>query len=591
MSGIEASDVLRIAVISGLIGFGVFCASYSLSIWFKRNKAKPNRLARLSFLLLMLGIFGAASNWAYMEFSHRSGIVGGQDLFVVHAKRNVTTDKLAPEGAIKEGERLVEFIPPAIEGQLAVVDSHIKQSQAKIQALDLRALPVDALLLQRQAQLRTQIDQAKTFQFDLQKSRREVEKSKNDVRNQWTKEVSQIDLQTAEQREQLTTAAAQLQIAQTASTRATELRKNGIGTVNVTEEKTSNALTQALALNKAKASLASLDRYRVAVDKRYDDSIKALDVQQANIDRDLKEVEGSLALLSGQLTLVEKAVADDRKRAVDAIAREKEVAQHELEGLQAERVSTLAVTQVKAPFSGEVVYRHPAPGFAPENTPVLAVSKGSGFVARVWLPEDDVKKVQHAGKVQFALEQPILNRFFVGEFRDAEKAPFEKERVIAHFDAKLPLDAITLLASAGNPVPVRLLWRPNLFDSLAFNASLGLSALGFLGALASAMRGRAVNDDDVPQQQINYEARDQRLREMAQNFHRLLRHGHLEHDSDLVRGLVKLVNQLGEPAVGALRDELVFDSELEDAIQSVDDENVLTVLDRARGQITIPHVA
>jgi hypothetical protein len=589
MNGIEASDVLRIAVISGLIGFGVFCASYSLSVWFKRNKAKPNRLARFSFLLLMLGIFGAASNWAYMEFSHRSGIVGGQDLFVVHAKRNVTTDKLAAEGHITEGERLVEFTPPAIEGQLAVIDSHIKQSQAKFQTLDLRALPVDALLLQRQAQLRTQIDQTKTFQFDLQKSRREVEKAQNDLRNQWTKEQNQIELQVAEQKEILVAATAQLQIAKSAEARASELRKTGIATVNTLEEKNSNALTQSLALNRAKSSLGALERHRVSVDKRYDDSLKALDVQMASVDKDIKTVSQSLEMLTAQLGVIEKQVVEDRQRAKEATEREKDGVQHELEALQAERVSTLAVTQVKAPFTGEVVYRHPAPGFAPENTPVLAVSKGSGFVARVWLPVSELDRIKQAGQVQFALEQPILNKFFVGEYRSFEQAPFEKERVIAHFDAKLPLEAITLLASAGNPVPVRLLWRPNLFDNIAFVGSLGVAAFGFLGALACAMR-RAPQEDEV-QVQIEHEVMDMRLREMAHSFHLLLREGRLESDPDLVRGVVKLVNQLGEPAVEALRHEIVFDSQLEDAIHHVNDMSVLAMIDKIRGQITITHPA
>jgi multidrug resistance efflux pump len=590
MNGIEANDVLRIAVISGLIGFGVFCASYSLSVWFKRNKSKPNRLARFGFLLLMLGIFGAVSNWAYMEFSRRSGIVGGQDLFVVHAKRNVTTDKLALEGHINEGERLVEFIPPSMEGQLAVIDSHIKQSEAKIQTLDLRALPVDALLLQRQAQLRTQIDQAKTFQFDLQKSRREVEKSQNDVRNQWTKELSQIDLQIATEREQVLTANQQLQIAKTASDRAAELRKSGVGTVNVLEEKSSNVLTQSLSLNKAKASMLSLEKYKGAVDARYQASVKALEVQADSVANDLKNVGQSLEILTTQLTQVEKAVVEDRQRARDATEREKDAARHELEALRAERVSTLAVTQVKAPFTGEVVYRHPAPGFAPENTPVMAVSKGSGFVARVWLPSNEVEKVKDAGKVQFALEQPTLSKFFVGEYRSVEEAPFEKERVIAHFDAKLPLDAITLLASAGNPVPVRLLWRPNLLENVAFLGSLGVATLGFFGVMASAMRRSRV-EDEAPQVQIEHEVRDMRLREMAHRFHLLLRTRRLSSDPDLVRGVVKLVSQLGDPAVEALRYEMVFDGELEDAIHEVGDQAIIAVLDKIRGQITIPHAS
>jgi hypothetical protein len=53
---------------------------------------------------------------------------------------------------------------------------------------------------------------------------------------------------------------------------------------------------------------------------------------------------------------------------------------------------------------------------------------------------------------------------------------------------------------------------------------------------------------------------------------------------------VKLVNQLGGPAVEALRHEMVFDAELEDAIHSVEDQSVIAMLDKVRGQITITHV-
>lgn len=147
MNGIEASDVLRVAVISGLIGFGVFCASYSLAVWFRRNRSTPGKLTRFSFFALVLGIFGIVGNWAYNEFSQRHGIVGGQDLFVIHAKRNVTVERLAPEGGIEKGDSLAVFLPPSLQEQLAVIDSHIKQAQAKIDYFNLRALPVDALLL------------------------------------------------------------------------------------------------------------------------------------------------------------------------------------------------------------------------------------------------------------------------------------------------------------------------------------------------------------------------------------------------------------------------------------------------------------
>jgi hypothetical protein len=586
MNGIEASDVLRIAVISGLIGFGVFCASYSLAVWFRRNRSRPNRLTRFSFFALTLGIFGVAGNWAYNEFSQRNGIVGGQDLFVIHAKRNVAVEKLVTEGAVKKGDSVAVFLPPSLDEQLAVIDSHIKQAQAKIDYFNLRTLPVDALLLQKQAQLRQQIQQVQMMMLDLQKSRRETERAHLDAATQHAEKRSQNDLQVAAEKEALGAAIQQTMIAQTALSRAVDLRnRGGIGTVVAVEEKASNHLTQSLALNRAQTNVASLADYRQVLDESYGRALGSLANQLAKLDSDLAEKQQTAADLVEQMAANEEAVVKDRQRAVQETAREREAAVHELEALRAERASMLAVTQVKAPFAGEVVYRHPSPGFAPENTPVLALSAGSGFVARIWVPTQEIEAIKVAGKVQLALEQPILNKFFQGEFRTFEEAPYEKNRVIAVFDVKLPLEAITLLASAGNPVQAKLLWRPDPMASYPFRGSLVLATVGCIGMFASGLRRRAA--DELPTVvQLETGPLDGRLHETAHRFHAMLRQGRLDDDPDLVRTVVRVAEHIGEAALDALRDEIVFDEEFEHALREWSRHNhdpaLIALLDQVR---------
>ena len=276
----------------------------------------------------------------------------------------------------------------------------------------------------------------------------------------------------------------------------------------------------------------------------------------------------------------------------DATVREREAAEHELNALRAERASMLAVTQVKAPFSGEVVYRHPAPGFAPENTPVLAVSAGSGFVARIWVPTTEIDAIRAAGKVQLALEQPILNRFFEGEFRTFEAAPYEKNRVIAIFDVRLPLEAITLLASAGNPVQAKLLWRPDLLASHTVQGSLILAVIGCAGMFTSGLQRRIVTDNEpLLAERTEAGLLSERLRESVRSFHLLLRQGRLDDDPDLVRTLVRLAERMGEPALGVLREELVFDEELEQAFREWGRRSynpaLIAMLDQVRGSSTL----
>jgi hypothetical protein len=317
--------------------------------------------------------------------------------------------------------------------------------------------------------------------------------------------------------------------------------------------------------------------------------LTALGSQLAKLDGDVTANRMAMERLTGEVENNERAIAEDRSRAIDATARERETVVHELDALKAERVSMLAVTQVRAPFSGEVVYRHPAPGLAPENTPVLALSAGSGFVARIWLPTREIEAIRDAGKVQFALEQPILNRFFVGEFQSFEEAPYEKNRVIANFDVKLPLDAITLLASAGNSMQVKLLWRPSLLDNYAFGGSLALALLGCVGVVAGGRRRNLEEETGTPQ----IEARDLldgRLRETARRFHILLRQRRLE--PDLARGIVHLIDRVGDPAIKVFREEIIFDEELERALSDWSRQNhdpaFVKALNQVRGIDVIP---
>lgn len=422
--------------------------------------------------------------------------------------------------------------------------------------------------------------------LDIQKSRREAERAHLDAATQYAEKQSQNDLQVAAEREALATAVQQAEIAQTALNRAVNLRnRGGIGTAVAVEEKATNHLAQSLARNRAQANLRSLADYRRALDESYGRALGSLAIQLVRLDDDAAAQQRGMAGLVEQLAQTERAVAEDRRRAADATAREREAAEHELNALRAERASMLAVTQVRAPFSGEVVYRHPAPGFAPENTPVLALSAGSGFVARIWVPAAEISAIRAAGKVQLALEQPILNKFFEGDFRTFEEAPYEKNRVIAVFDVKLPLEAIALLASAGNPVQARLLWRPDLLASHTFRGSLALAAIGCLGMFASGLRRRATDEPPIARQ-IEAGALGERLNETARRFHTLLRQGRPDDDPDLVRAVIRLTERMGEPALSALRAEIVFDADLEQALREWSrhsyDPALVAVLDQVR---------
>jgi hypothetical protein len=191
LEAFEGGNLLRNIIISGLAGFMIFCVSYAISVWLKRNrttKVAKTALWQAGFTFFFLGTAGACGYWLLNEYTSRSGVVDGADLFVVHAKRDAVVEGLAPEGRIEEGELIAQLRPPAMEGTLAVLDNQIKEAQSRIAALHVRALPIDQVLGQKQAQIRARIDQHKNFQYDLMKAAREFERDYLALQTRWAQD-------------------------------------------------------------------------------------------------------------------------------------------------------------------------------------------------------------------------------------------------------------------------------------------------------------------------------------------------------------------------------------------------------------------
>ena len=483
LEAFDGGNLLRNIIISGLAGFMMFCVSYAISVWLKRNrttKAAKTALWRAGFTFCFLGTVGACGYWLLNEYTSRSGVVDGADLFVVHAKRDAVIERLAPEGRIEEGEIIAQLRPPAMEGTLAVLDNQIKEAQARIAALQARALPIDQVLGQRQAQIRARIDQHKNFQYDLMKAAREFERDYLALQTRWAQDKGALEADVSTSKKALETNSQLLSVAKIQADRAVDLKARGLLN-NVTTVEDREAHRLALVAERARhlVQITETERRLAQIDQRYRISSEAFQKQLASIAGQMNKADETVAALQNEIVEVEKAIVDDRYRAKEYTAREIEAATHQLDALFAEKQKNLSVTQIKAPFSGQVVYRHPSPGLAGDNVPVLAISSGSGFIARVWMPRDEVTEVAQAGEVLFRLDNVVLKKFFVGQFRKAEEAPHEK-RMIAHFDARIPIEAISELGARSEPLRVHLVWRPSLLHSVWFRSALVIVLVGLM---------------------------------------------------------------------------------------------------------------
>src|SRR5829696_7327173 len=258
--GLEASDFLRLAILGGLVGFAAFCISYGLLVWRKRNGvASPGESRRWGLRLGAMALLGMAGSWAFNEFQTREGIAVGSDLFVVQSRRDANVTFLAPaDASVQAGDVVAEFMLPAQEGKLAVLGHQRAQALAKREAVKSRPLPLDATLLQNQAQARAQLTQAEGFLFELHRSRREVEKARVDLQTAWAREKSQLEAEVMTGERAVAAAAAQLGIARLAFQRATELRRRDAITEPNHEERRSAAIAAELEQRKQKVALESV---------------------------------------------------------------------------------------------------------------------------------------------------------------------------------------------------------------------------------------------------------------------------------------------------------------------------------------------
>jgi hypothetical protein len=476
MLPVEGKDLLRIAVLSGMLGFACFCISYGVFVWRRRNAANQrarSRPTKAAQALVLIGLVGLAVSWATIEFQGRTGIAGGSDLFVVHARQASASQRITSADTVAQDNVVAEFLSASDRTRLAAIDLQQAQARAKIKTIESAVLQFDEALLQEQAHLHSALLQFKGFAFELRRSRLEIERDLAELLTTWTREEGKLLEEIALAQRELTTAVSHRELTTRALRRGQQLAKRSDISQQALDTRKADDLAAELDVEMHKNSLISLQDRRKALNQRFHESSTSYERQISELNDDLAATKASIASLEAKILDLNQRFGEDRERATVSRAGEIEAVEYDITILSAERDRLTEAGQVRAPFAGRVVYRHPSPGLASENSPILAISGGTGFTAKVRLPSDEVEQLASEGnEVQLALENPVLHRFFTGRFVRSEPVPFEPSRVVAYFDCALPSEIVSYLGSTAEPVRVRLLWRPALANQPGFQASL-----------------------------------------------------------------------------------------------------------------------
>ena len=433
--GNDSVGALHIALAAAVLGWLVFCISHSLSVWKKRNASgRPRGSHGLLYAGLLLCAAALAGGWLNRELTRRAGVVLGTDFFVVRAHAR-TTPHLVQGDSVDQGARLASFDDLEVDreeqhlrGDIAVLEQQIADTRLKPLVLDPELLRLSQNANEAQSGRLSQLGYGVLHR--AQADSLPTQDLKND------------EFVSAQQAQ---STAAEMQYERTAS-----LVKDGI-----------------IARSKLDAAAAAA---KTAAQK-------------------LREREN----------LIQETMAGS-----DAIAQAKSAIAHDYERAKAERTAELAELEAKrselrtsllqlhlessvmAPFGGTVVYRHPSPALAEDDQVILALAKGSGFLATVQVPAREAAMLAPGQELRMKLNHSLVSEEIIGRLQSIQPVSGYPDRRDLLIACDLPPEQFAALAKG--TIPVTLLWRPALYTDRFAQAGLLFLTLSVIAWVFTRVR-------------------------------------------------------------------------------------------------------
>ena len=346
----EGSEILRLAILSGVIGFAGFCISYGFYVWHKRNSTNRRSKSRATTLVQVLAFLSCATialSWAFNEFQGRNGIAGGSDVFVVNARRESFAQQITSAETVAQGEVVAEFLSPADRTRLAAIDVQISQAKVKKEAIANKVLQSDEALLQEQTHLRSELLQNRGFAFQLQHSRYEVERERAALTTAWTREESKLLEDLAEAEREFASALGHREITQRALQRGEELQKQGNVSRQQLDTRSSDDLSAELSVEKNKQAIAWLKGRHATLGHRFESNLASLERQISELSADHARMAAMIEELDGRIDQVRQEFRADHGRAIVSSQREVDSVDYDITILAAEKTRLTEIGQVR----------------------------------------------------------------------------------------------------------------------------------------------------------------------------------------------------------------------------------------------------
>ena len=479
----QSGPLLGFAILSGVIGFAVYCFANAWQVWNARNgSASSNRpgFSRIAAGATLVGLFLVAAALALRAAATREGCLTAEGLFTLRAQKGVGVASLSAEGAtITPGVALAQFQSPKLEAELEAVKLKKQIIEAERRIVSSEPVTVDAETARRQQELASERRHLQSSRDWLLPEVALVTREQVRDRADKVQELVRIGGEIERARTEIAQAGIRRQLHEDQKKRTEALSRDSVASIDETAQRVAEAKYSQAEVQKLERRIEDLIAEKQEIEKGLQYTQNITQAQAESLNHHIEELRKRLASLSAE---EESGKAELRKQLAAAEdRRDTKLAQLNLELQQAdhELKSLTETLSVPAPFGGRVAYRNPSPNTAVEGDPLIVLAAPDSFILRLRLPASEAATLQKAKSAVVELTSGIERRFAATPLRWRRLAD-EPSYAVAELTCTPPAEAIRDLTD-GKIVNANLLWTPPLYTQPLFIAGCVLSVCGAAG--------------------------------------------------------------------------------------------------------------
>jgi len=487
---ITDAPLLRFMVLSAIIGFFVFCASYTILVWKKRRQSSDaprssmNRLRGWSITAIVLGCLGVMSVVVVRETVRADGMLGGEGLFAVRSTPEMRVEQLAEEGPVKKGDLLAKFDSPKIQAEIG--HDELSRELLKIEQKNhlLQTPQLDQEKSRRREQASNEMRQLEANLIAVLPSREGADRENIQHRNTQRDMLGKIDHDLAVNVGELKMAQSKLTIAKKQLERELKLVESRNVPTNELNERQKEVGSLEAEIAKLEKTLTNTEeRRRICKESLEQIEKNAID-SNSRMNEVLKRTTYELDRAKGERAQLDLELADDAKIARERHDQENKAFDIKIKQAEESILAKQNLIEVRSRHDGMVVYRSTSPGAALNQGPVLVFGPAEPMRFRFLLPNEQIKALQEAGTVNVELDstENSIEQRFPGKFLSSTPLTRDPGNSMVELEIQPPPATVASLAE-GKPIKARFSWRPPLMNLWPFPVSLAFIAIGILGLI------------------------------------------------------------------------------------------------------------